>query len=117
MTEPTEYTPTIEQFLGFANTALIASGMPEEEAFRTTERVLAAHDAEVRASVVAEEPEWEYGYRPTYGEMHPSKAGERTYAIWVTRRTPDNWRPEMGEVYRRTAEKVIPAGPWVPVEN
>lgn len=50
----TEYTPTIEQYLGFANTALIASGMPEEEAFQITERVLNAHDAKVRAGALAE---------------------------------------------------------------
>lgn len=54
MTDQTPYAPTIEQFLGFANSALIASGMPEEEAFQTTERVLAAHDAQVRAEALRE---------------------------------------------------------------
>lgn len=48
------YTPTLEQHLGFANSAMIASGMPEEEAFRVTERVLAALDRAIAAYVADE---------------------------------------------------------------
>ncbi len=51
-TEDVRAIPTLEQHLGHANTALISAGMPEEEAFSLTARVLAAHDAEIAAKAL-----------------------------------------------------------------
>lgn len=64
---------------------------------------------------LAEEPEWEYGYRPTYAPMHPEHPGEPMPEIWPTNRKPDEFLPGMGGPYRRT--KMTPAGPWLPVES
>lgn len=72
------------------------------------EEVLAALDG-------APEPEWEYGYRGRYAVMHPTKAGQRIETPEITQRTPDNWLPEMGGIYRRRPS--APAGPWLPVEG
>ena len=63
----------------------------------------------------APEPEWEYGYRGRYAVMHPTKAGQRIETPEITQRTPDNWLPEMGEIYRRRPS--TPAGLWLPVEG
>lgn len=63
----------------------------------------------------APEPDWEYGYRGRYTDRHPTKAGQRMERPKRTYRTPDNWLPELGEIYRRRPS--LPAGPWVPVEG
>ena len=63
----------------------------------------------------APEPEWEYGYRGRYAVMHPTKAGQRIETPEITQRTPDNWLPEMGEIYRRRPS--TPAGPWEPIKG
>lgn len=76
---------------------------------------LEAADALIAAGVVTEEPEWEYGYRPTYAPMHPEHPGEPMPEIWPTNRKPDEFLPGMGGPYRRT--KMTPAGPWLPVES
>lgn len=83
------------------------------------DRWLAQYTAEVRAAALAEqdETEWEYGYRPTYAPMHPEHAGEPMPEIWPTNRTPDDFVPGMGGAYRRTKQRVTPAGPWMPVEQ
>ncbi|MBC9927202.1 hypothetical protein [Leucobacter sp. cx-169] len=60
----------------------------------------------------APEAEWEYGFRGRYAVMHPTKAGQRIETPEITQRTPDNWLPEMGEIYRRRPS--TPAGPWLP---
>ena len=61
------------------------------------------------------EPEWEYGYRGRYAVMHPTKAGQRIETPEITQRTPDNWLPEMGEIYRRRPS--TPAGPWEQIKG
>lgn len=58
------------------------------------DRIEAAHDAEVRAGVVTEEPEWEYGVAGPTGRM----VNNGDYTIQQTHR-------------RRKA------GPWVPVKQ
>ena len=68
-----------------------------------------------RAIDEAPEPEWEYGYRGRYAVMHPTKAGQRIETPEITQRTPDNWLPEMGEIYRRRPS--TPAGPWEPIKG
>lgn len=72
---------------------------------------LAAHDAEVRASVLAEqgEPEWEYGvYDPATNEVDECGPGPVTRDSF----TGIDWEAT-GEfiVHRR------PAGSWLPVEE
>lgn len=63
-TETDEYTPTTEEIIEHWS-ATRGSAIDPEAAKRKAERErmfrrwLAAHDAEVRAGVVAEEPEWE----------------------------------------------------------
>lgn len=73
------------------------------------------HDDLLAALDGAPELEWEYGYRGRYAVMHPTKAGQRIETPEITQRTPDNWLPEMGEIYRRRPS--TPAGPWLPVEG
>ena len=116
-----EYTPTTDEVRDYIRAAdrvtahMFSAASPDAvEAF---DRWLAAHDAEVRAGVVAEEPEWEYGYRPTYAPMHPEHAGEPMPEIWPTNRTPDDFLPGMGGAYQRTKKRVTPAGPWAPVKQ
>lgn len=56
-----DYTPTTETVR-----ERFADGFPRAgyiQALEDFDRWLAAHDAEVRAGVVAEEPEWEYGWK------------------------------------------------------
>ncbi|WP_295035567.1 hypothetical protein [uncultured Microbacterium sp.] len=112
----TDYTPTTEQVR--SHYVFNQSDQWDPERGEAFDRWLAAHDAEVRASVLAEQgtPEFEYGYRPTFGATHPD-TGQRCPWIDRTGLTPDSWLPEMGEVYRRTPKVVIPAGPWEPVEE
>lgn len=68
------------------------------------DRWLAAHDAEVRAGVVAEEPEWEYGEKARHTDY---VCGHKPSEY------PDIWAeiPPEQRVRRR------PAGPWVPVTD
>ncbi len=73
------------------------------------------HDDLLAALDGAPEPEWEYGYRGMYSVMHPTKAGQRIETPEITQRTPDNWLPEMGEIFRRRPS--TPAGPWLLVEG
>lgn len=70
---------------------------------------LAAHDAEVRAGVVAEEPEWEYGiHSEISGNVNSVGAPwmDRKFAEKVTANDSGNYG-----VRRRKA------GSWVPVEQ
>lgn len=59
-------TPTIEAVRATYATDYymtdVRGGVTAEERAAAFDRWLAAHDAEVRAGVVAEEPEWEYAY-------------------------------------------------------
>lgn len=78
-----------------------------ETARSVFDRALAAHDAEVRASVAPEEPDWEYGTRCPIRECtEPHLIG------------PGDEPPLPEEsVWRRTRHREIPAGPWMPVEQ
>lgn len=75
---------------------------------KLVEQLLAALDG-------APEWEWEYGYRSLYSKTLHMEDGARLKEVFTTQRTPDNWLPEMGDIYRRT--KSVPAGPWLPVEG
>lgn len=94
-----EYTPTTEEV------RIVHIGTREEfarpwQANRAGEfdRWLAAHDAEVRAGVMAEEPEWEY--------IGADMAGDPD---WESLRTWGTVPEEQGKFRRRKA------GPWEPV--
>ncbi|GAA1147977.1 hypothetical protein GCM10009651_35860 [Microbacterium natoriense] len=119
-----QYTPTTDQiravFMGGA--ANEAQGERRGEAF---DRWLAAHDAVVRAGVVAEEPEWEYGWKSHFpnGEEYEWLACEsREDAERQIRSNQDVERVSGYEdderltysLWKRTKSK---AGPWVPVEE
>lgn len=78
-----EATPTLAQHLGHANVALIASGMPEEEAFAITARVLDAHDAEVKAEALEEAADDALVLGVVSGSL--VKVGERA-ATWLRTR-------------------------------
>lgn len=83
------------------------------------DRWLAAHDAEVRAGVVTEEPEWEYGTlrEVVDGWERGDRYGEHQYVSGVSGRlnhdpsTVTGVRPLDRAVRRRKA------GPWVPVQQ
>lgn len=91
-----EYTPTTEDVRRAASDYR-APITPEE-----FDRWLAAHDAEVRAGVVSEEPEWEYGI-DYEGDGAVERYGERAYAaqataeqfdaIFMRRRKHGAWEP------------------------
>lgn len=96
-----DYTPTTEEVREFIEAAdrVIAgmvSGSPAVEAF---DRWLAAHDDEVRAGVVTEEPEWE----PEYA------SGPSPQALVRTSRRGDRYAHETAYERRVT--------PWVPVKQ
>lgn len=95
----TDYTPTMERLRAdylrvrsehFGFTDLYAAEW---------DRALAAHDAEVRAGVVAEEPEREYGR--LIGEV-PYQWLLGSHGI----QSATHWRT-----------KEVPAGPWVPLQE
>lgn len=101
----TEYTPTTEAIIfAYTENKYAAQGIdygPAEEAVAREEvmKWLAAHDAEVRAGVVAEEPEREYGR--LIGEV-PYQWLLGSHGI----QSATHWRT-----------KAVPAGPWVPVKQ
>lgn len=69
------------------------------------DRWLAAHDAEVQAQAVAEEPEWEYTRQAeANGWTGPAVYRDEAHAS-------DGLMPGWRVVRRRKA------GPWVPLEN
>ncbi|WP_303708433.1 MULTISPECIES: hypothetical protein [Microbacterium] len=101
------YTPTTEEVRDYIRAAdrvtahMFAGSADSVEAF---DRWLAAHDADVRAGVVAEEPEWEYGIRDTAGDemiTGPQSTTEGLVPLFA------------GEVLERRRK----AGPWVPVKQ
>ena len=85
-----DYTPTTEEVREAYSWALPSS----EYGKGLFDRWLAAHDAEVRASVVSEEPEWEYGVVRHDGVM------------------VNNGDYQVQQTHRRRK-----AGPWLPVEQ
>lgn len=92
------YTPTTEQVRrNYVEGMNAFYGDRGEEDYREQfDRWLAAHDAEVRAGFVAEEPEWEYGV--THVELPGTVFG---------------WLPGDRPVTHRRRK----AGPWVPVKQ
>lgn len=107
-----EYTPTTEEIWGsFRIGAQEQSDLELDEAELRAifDRWLAAHDAEVRAGVVTEEPEWEYGWRDDRPVRWAS--GTNLPASFPKTVYPYESRPGLTRVRRRKA------GPWVPVEQ
>lgn len=87
-----EYTPTTENVRSvFAHGG---AGQSTDRRRAMFDRWLAAHDAEVRAGVGTEEPEWEYGVVRHDGVM------------------VNNGDYQVQQTHRRRK-----AGPWVPVES
>lgn len=78
-----------------------------EERYAEFDRALAAHDAEVRAGAVAEEPEWEYGTRCPMPECTEPHLLDESDA-------PP--QPEES-LWRRTRERHVPPGEWAPVKR
>ena len=74
------------------------------------DRWLAAHDAEVQAQVVAEEPE----ERWQYGAQNPDDADGKIIA-WSRGFTKRLVERQGHRLFRRTPG--VPAGPWVPVKQ
>lgn len=89
-----DYTPSVKDIIETWAIATPNRGMSVPDRMRAAERAVAAHDAEVRAGVVAEEPEWEYGVVRHDGVM----VNNGDYMIQQTHR-------------RRKA------GAWVPVDQ
>lgn len=89
------------------------------------DRWLATHDAEVHASAVVEEPEWEWGYRLVGDDGNVYKTGfayddpaEPSERAKMRAAEENEVREETGEP--RLAPVLIrrlKAGPWVPVEQ
>lgn len=105
-----EYTPTIEEMRAFYTAERLdgphLEGFPEP----TVEQAEAEFDrwlSEVRASVVAEEPEWEYGTRCPMPECTEPHLLDESDA-------PP--QPEES-LWRRTRERHVPPGEWVPVKQ
>ena len=110
----TDYTPTTERIREFyvrqRFQSEIYAGRPAPgiwERYAEFDRWLAAHDAEVRAGVVAEEPEWEYGIRAD-GDDEPY-TDYSDDPDWLC----DQITPEPGDAIIRRRK----AGPWVPVKQ
>lgn len=90
-----DYTPTTEEMRAFYTAERIDVHphlFPKpsaEEAEAEFDRWLAAHDAEVRTSVISEEPEWEYGtaLRTMTGHLWDFEfEGSRETAEWHVKR-------------------------------
>lgn len=104
-----DYTPNDDQV---RSAVMHSGGWLDEDAF---DRWLAAHDAEVRASVLAEqgEPEWEYGVTGFTGEVvGVNETIERAHESWYY------WRRVIGapSEIRKRARGSKP-GPWIPLEG
>lgn len=83
-----DYTPTTGEVRGRHNANAILDSRTWRMADAEFDRWLAAHDAEVRASVVTEEPEWEYGtaLRTPQGALWDFEfEGTREAAEWHVR--------------------------------
>ncbi len=84
------------------------------------DRALAAHDAEVRAGVVTEEPEWEYRVRLHPDIEYKPNENRATYTPPTTPHTSLERAQEMAGLnprYRATYHRRRKAGPWVPVKQ
>ncbi|RUQ07019.1 hypothetical protein D8M34_05990 [Microbacterium sp. HSID17254] len=116
-----EYTPTTEEVIEHWS-ATRGSAIDPDAAERKAERErmfrrwLAAHDAEVRAGVVAEEPEWDYGVGWRWnGTVYAFSTGTRDAAEEYIGRHPDD--PDFGPHFLVRREPERSAGLWVPVKQ
>lgn len=108
-----DYTPTTEEVREFIEAAdrVIAGMVAGSSAVEAFDRWQAAHDAEVRAGVVAEEPEWEYGW---HTGSTVSLIGRREQIDeWLMVR---GWKLGEGDWGSRIMQRTA-AGPWVPVKQ
>lgn len=117
------YTPSTEEMRAFYTAERLdgphLEGFPEptvERAEAEFNSWLAAHDAEVRAGVVVEEPEWEYGvsYSTPSG---PSVDGYRMRS-YMKVESVEKAREFAALVDRPMIQKrtkAVPAGEWVSV--
>ncbi len=124
----TEYTPTTEelrqQYKALAQSRLL--GVTYTSALRARgaefDRWLAAHDAEVRAGVVAEEPEWEYGsaIREVDGDTWDHEFFTRTP---ITADQLREWNEEhaigndSGSIVIAVRQSIPRVEEWVPVKQ
>lgn len=116
-----EYTPTIDEMRAFYTAERLdgphLDGFPPptvEQAETEFNLWLAAHDAEVQAQVVAEEPEWEYGW------AWADEVDSGTVHGYHTSSTAD----ERAELSKYRSEFIAPVvdmrrkvTPWVPVKQ
>ena len=103
----TDQTPTTAQIrTGYASVAYTHEGAD----LRLVEfdRWLAAHDAEVRAGVVAEEPEWEYGVALAGGDP------DGYIYRWPTLEAAEALA-ELNPAYKPSYYRRVKAGPWEPL--
>ncbi|QXE28929.1 MULTISPECIES: hypothetical protein [Microbacterium] len=115
-----DYTPTTEEVREFIEAAdrVIAGMVAGSSAVEAFDRWQAAHDAEVRAGVVAEEPEgrrwFSAAYRAQNGNIIP--IGEETVLAEYAQKTVDKFSREddEGPDYF-LASRILP--PWVPVKQ
>ena len=109
-----EYTPTTEEVREAISEWAWARRMFRPELGQSdgleADRWLAAHDAEVQAQVVAEEPE----ERWQYGAQNPDDADGKIIA-WSRGFTKRLVEQQGHRLFRRTPG--VPAGPWVPVKQ
>ncbi|MFB7843615.1 hypothetical protein [Microbacterium sp. NPDC056052] len=127
----TDYTPTTEEVRSAwvhgsrVMPAYYATDYQQAHTGRLEEidRWMAAHDAEVRASALAErEPEWEYRWARADGEhawpfgAGDSEDGETLDGVKAApARDPEPEYFDGAHIERRT--KAVSAGPWEPVEE
>lgn len=109
-----EYTPTTDEVRDYIRAAdrvtahMFSAESPDAvEAF---DLWLSAHDAEVRAGVVAEEPEWEYGVRHRLASSVTKKANLKAAELCAQVIT------ESSGIEIEAVQRVA-AGPWVPVKQ
>lgn len=115
-----EYTPTTEEVRA-RHAARDTAGF--DAGALAFDRWLAAHDAEVRAGVVAEEPEWEIGYQLTQddgsniGTGYPYPDAERAALDGERRAKETNEDYPMYPRVHSVIVRRVKAGPWVPVKQ
>lgn len=106
-----EYTPNTDEMRENYARSLLWPAQADPARAAYFDRWLAAHDAEVRAGAVAEEPEWEveYGVRGDVDSPMPSREAAE-HAIERMAKAPRGYRLTRSLVERRVS-------PWVPVKQ
>lgn len=124
-----EYTPTTDEMRAFYTAERLdgphLDGFPPptvEQAETEFNLWLAAHDAEVQAQVVAEEPEWEYGFQlreSDSGDVYDQEVGfdtEQDATDEGNKRIHDEDDDEYPPLALRLIRRAK-SGPWVPVKQ